>query len=74
MAQTFNTITFEKQLSILENCSRWMAQIGIDLTNTRFEKILTILRVIVDHYKQDNVSELYNKYSEATLFYSNGNK
>ena len=69
MAQTFNTITFEKQLSILENCSRWMVQIGIDLTNTRFEKILTILRVIVDHYKQDNISELYNKYSEATLFY-----
>lgn len=25
--------------------------------------------MIVDHYKQDNVSELYSKYSEATLFY-----
>lgn len=69
MAQILNTITFEEQLSILENCSKWLAQIGINITNTRFEKILTLLRVIVDHYKQDNVSELFNKYSEATLFY-----
>jgi hypothetical protein len=69
MAQTFNTITFEKQLSILENCSKWMVKLGIDITNTRFEKILTILRVIVEHYKQDNVSELYSKYNEATLFH-----
>ncbi len=69
MAQTFNTISFEEQLSILEDCSKWMAQVGIDVKNTRFEKVLNLLRIIVEHYRQDKISELMQKYNEATLFY-----
>ena len=69
MAQTFNTISFEEQLSILEDCSEWMIGIGIDTKNTRFETILSLFRIIVDHYRQDKISELMQKYTEATLFY-----
>lgn len=69
MAQAFNTISFEEQLSILEDCGKWMTRIGINITDTRFEKILSLFRVIVEHYRQDKISELMKKYSEATLFY-----
>lgn len=69
MAQTLNTLTFKEQLSILEDCSKWMSKIGISVNNTRFEKTQALLQIVVDHYKQNNVSELMQKYSEATLSY-----
>ncbi|MEE9215329.1 MAG: hypothetical protein V3U54_11160 [Thermodesulfobacteriota bacterium] len=44
-------------------------QIGIDVKETRFEKILSVLRIIVDYYEQNKVHELMQQYDEASLFF-----
>ncbi len=70
MVQTFNTIKFKDQLRILEDCNSWMVdQVRINIKETRFEKILSILRIIVDYYEQNKVHELMQQYDEATLFF-----
>lgn len=69
MTHTFNKIKFGEQLTILEDCNKWMTKIGINVKDTRFENILILLRIIVDHYKQKRVKELMQKYNEAILFY-----
>ena len=69
MTRKFSTIKVKGQLSTLENCNNWLAQAGISVTNTRFNKILSILRIIVEYYEQNRVPELMHQYDEATLFY-----
>jgi len=71
MAQSFNTIKFEEQLGVLEDCNTWMIRkIGLNVTDTRFDYILNLLRIIVDRYRQDKVQELMKQYDEATLFFA----
>jgi cell division protein ZapA (FtsZ GTPase activity inhibitor) len=68
--QLFDTIKFEEQLAILKSCELWMVEeIGIKIVDSRFEKIVNMLDIIVDHYQRDEVHELMQKYDEATLFY-----
>ena len=64
MTRKFSTIKVKGQLSTLENCNNWLAQAGISVTNTRFNKILSILRIIVEYYEQNRVPELMHQYDE----------
>lgn len=57
-------------MSLLEEYNEWMTDpIGINVKGTRLENTLSLLRIIVDHYRQNKVLELMQKYDEATLFY-----
>lgn len=68
MPYDFSEMKVERELTILEQLSQWLIRTGITINGTRYFELIELLRVIVDHYKKSEISQLLNKYDEATLW------
>ncbi|MBC8527260.1 MAG: hypothetical protein H8D22_10510 [Candidatus Cloacimonetes bacterium] len=55
-------------MRIVEEFGQWLVGVGVKTHDTRFSEMIDILRIIVQHYKDENMPELFEKYDEATLY------
>jgi|GEM_PF-904201 len=70
MPASFSTINFDQTLAKLEESEKWLSNIGVPVDGTRFSEILEIVRIILDHYKRDEISKLLRNYPEGHLYYA----
>jgi hypothetical protein len=67
MAFNFERIKFEKQFEYLDNTQEWLKIIGINTTNTRFEKIYNLNKIIIEHYNNNLLNKLLEQYDKLEL-------
>jgi hypothetical protein len=68
MALIYSEIKFDQVLKSVQEFNEWLIQNGVKTDGSRLYKVIEILKVIVDHYKEDKVSQLVANYDEAILW------
>jgi len=67
VAFNFERISFEKQFEYLANTKEWLKIIGINTTNTRFEKIYNLNNIILEHYNNNSLNHLLEEHGKLEL-------
>ncbi len=68
MTKLFSEIKFDRELKLVKKFDQWLIQNGIKTSGSRLHEVIGLLKIIVDHYKADKVTQLRSNYDEATLW------
>lgn len=68
MIHLYSEIKFEQELELIQEFDQWLLQNGIKTDGSRLYEVINLLKVIVEHYKVDKVTQLLANYDEATLW------
>ena len=68
MTYLFTEIKFDQELKLVQEFNQWLIKNGIKTNGSRLYEVIDLLKVIVDHYKADKVTQLLANHDEATLW------
>lgn len=68
MTHLFSELKFDQELKLVQEFDQWLIQNGIETRGSRLNEVIDLLKVIVDHYKADKVTQLLSNYDQATLW------
>ena len=57
-----------KKLKLVQEFDQWLIQNGIETRGSRLYEVIDLLKVIVEHYKANKVTQLLSNYDKATLW------
>jgi hypothetical protein len=70
MALTFTRMGIDEMLSKLEKTNGWLKRWGVNTSQGRFNEVLDLSRIIIDHQKGNNIQELLDSYDNLRLIYA----
>ena len=69
-ALTFSMMGIDEMLSKLEKANGWLKRWGVNTSQGRFNEVLDLSRIIIDHRKRNNIQELLDSYDNLRLIYA----
>jgi len=57
-------------LSKLEKANGWLKRWGVNTSQARFNEVLDLSQIIIDHQKRNNIQELLDSYDNLRLIYA----
>lgn len=70
MSPNFSQINYHEILDELNNTSDWLQRIRLDVSNSRFSKILQYMEIICEHHQKKEVDTLIQNYDNEILSYA----
>ena len=70
MSFTFNKITFQDQFQKLQRVGDWLENMGIQVSNTRFDEVLHLNKEIVEHHRSKRIEDLIERYGNLKLWFA----
>jgi hypothetical protein len=70
MTLTFSRMGNDEMLSKLEKANGWLKRWGVNTSQGRFNEVLNLSRIIIDHQKRKNIQELLDSYDNLRLNYA----